>query len=109
MVQFLTYVRGDKVFKYPYRVSYFAIQKTSEEIKEKTGMEFSIEDLGAADLSVLEPLLYYSIVAGIHFTQSDMKISREEIMWVLDQCMMEFTSGIPKFFPEAKVGSKGKK
>jgi hypothetical protein len=100
MIEYLTYKKGEKETKIPYRVSYYAIQKTSNEIKERTGMEFSIEDLETADISILESLLYFSIQAGIHFSDSDLKIERDEIIWILDYCMSDFISGLQKFFPD---------
>lgn len=103
MVKYLNY--KDK--KIPYRVSYFAMKMTSQELQKKTGEELDLEQILSGNIEVLEPLLFYSITAGCKFVDEAIPVKRDEMEWILDICFLEFTGGIQDFFPNQEV-SKAK-
>lgn len=93
MVEYITY----KGKKYAFRVSYYALKKTVDELKEK-GIDSSMNNILNGDLSVYEPLLYYSLVSGAKATDKELDLKREDIVDVLDECFLEFTKKLPNFF-----------
>ena len=100
MVEYITY-KGDK---YPVRISYYALKK----VKEETGKALeNIED----DITLLEPLLFYSLEAGHKAANKNFTVRREEVEFMLDECWIEFVESIKKFFPNgnANVEKKAKK
>lgn len=101
MVEYITY----KGKKYAFRVSYYALKKTVDELKEK-GIDSSMNNILNGDLSVYEPLLYYSLVSGAKAVGKELDLKREDIVDVLDECFLEFTQKLPRFFqmPQGKKG-----
>lgn len=87
-VQYLPY----KGQKYPVRISYYAIKKFQQE----TGK--SIEELDS-DISLLESLLWYGLVAGAQAENSELTIKREDMEFVLDESLVEFNEMLMSFFP----------
>jgi hypothetical protein len=88
MVEYINY----KEDKYPIRISYFAIKK----VKEETGK--ALEDI-ENDITILEPLLYYSMEAGHKAESKNFTVKREDVEFMLDECWLDFISLIKKFFP----------
>jgi len=91
MTQQLKY--GDK--SYPVRISYYAIKNFQQE----TGK--NIEDLDE-DITHLESLLFYSLVAGHKAEGKELELKREEMEFVLDECLQQFNDLILGFFPYAQ-------
>lgn len=83
---------GYKDEKYPVRISYYALKKFQEE----TGKE--IEELDK-DISLLEPLLWYALVAGHQAENKPMTLKREDIEFMLDESLDEFNLAMLSFFP----------
>ena len=50
----------------------------------------------------LEPLLFHSLVAGHKFEKKQMPFERDEVEFVLDECLSDFIKMIPEFFAEIK-------
>ncbi len=98
MIEFLTI----KKRKYPIAVSYYALKHTSAEIEATKGAKLSMEDIVGGDLVYLEPLLYYSLVAGARKEEQELDIKREDIEFILDDVLWQFLEIIPKFFPQQK-------
>ncbi len=88
IVQYLPF-RGQK---YPVRISYYAIKKFQQE----TGK--AIEELDS-DISLLESLLWYGLVAGAQAENSELTIKREDMEFVLDESLVEFNEMLMSFFP----------
>jgi hypothetical protein len=87
-VKIITY----KGQKYPVRVSYYCIKKFEEETGKK------LEQLDS-EITLLEVLLWYALVAGHTAEGIDLVIPRSEMEFVLDECMSEFNDAILSFFP----------
>lgn len=97
-VKFIKY-NGEKL---PFRISYKAIAEWQKETKK------SISDLDKieSDLSMLEPLLYHSLLVGHKHVQKEMTLKREDMQDVLDESWMDFVGGMGDFF--LQTGVKGK-
>lgn len=97
MVQYINY-KGEK---YPVRISYYAIKKLKDEGKN---IQLGVDDqsLASMDAEILEILLYHSLIAGAKAENKEMELPREEMEWVLDECMLEFIKLLPLFFPKAE-------
>lgn len=99
-IEYLNY-KGEK---WPIRVSYYAIKKFQEE----TGKELTELD---RDISLIEPLLWYSLVAGHTAEGKPMTLKRDEMEFMLDESMDEFNHLMLGFFPApvAKTSDEPKK
>lgn len=88
--------------EYPIRGSYYALKKAT------AGSDIALEDLMSKDITILEPLLFYSMVAGAHFENEKLDIKLEDMEWVLDECFEDFMRILPNFFPKLDGGMVGK-
>jgi len=86
---------------YPVKAGYYALSNTTEELK-KQGKEMDMNNLMSGDITILEPLLFYSLKMGAHLENERMDIKREDIPFVLDGCFEEFVEMLPEFFPQKK-------
>lgn len=86
----------------PLSVSYYAIAK----LKEETGK--GIGDWDESDFTFLEPLFFYALEAGHKADKKVFEIKREDIIFMLDECWMEFNSLISEFFPVTTNDSQKK-
>ena len=93
--------------QYPLRMGYYALKHTSVEVKEKTGKELNMENMMEGGIEILEPLLFHSLVMGAKAEEKELDLKREDMEFVLDECMAAFMELMPKFFPTAPV--KGEK
>lgn len=91
--------------EYPVKVGYYALKHTAREIKESQGRDIGIMDVLSDDITVLEPLLFHSMVMGARLEKQVFEIKREEAEYVLDECLPEFMRLIPKFF-KANFGNE---
>jgi hypothetical protein len=104
MVEYINYEEK----QYPIKVGYYALKHASRELKEKSGKALDMENIFSQDLEVLEPLLYYSLVLGARKEKQELDLVREDMEFVLDECLTEFTALIPKFFPQTEDLGKEK-
>jgi hypothetical protein len=88
IVQHITY-KGEK---WPVRISYYAIKKFQEETKK----DISEVD---KDISLLEVLLWYGLVAGHIAESKPLTLKKEEVEFILDESMNEFNEIIYNSFP----------
>lgn len=88
IVQNITY-KGEK---WPIRISYYSIKKFQQE----TGK--NIEEIDN-DISLLEVLLWFGLIAGHTAENKPMTLKREEMEFVLDESMNEFNELLMSFFP----------
>jgi hypothetical protein len=86
MVEFITY----KGSKYPIRVSYYVLLMAQKE--SGVGMD----DLDK-DFEAQQHILWYALVAGHKMAAKDLTIPREDMVWVLDECYMEFQQAMYGF------------
>jgi len=98
IVQYITY-KGEK---WPVRISYYCIKKFQEE----TGKDVQEID---KDISLLEVLLWYGLVAGHTAESKPMTLKRDEMEFVLDESLTEFNEVVMSFFPLATEPGTGKK
>lgn len=89
-VEFITY----KKQKYPIKVGYYVLKM----LKAETGK--GIEDT-SKDLSLYEPMLYYSLVKGAKIAGTELGLKREDMEDVLEEVLYDFINAIPKFFVKA--------
>lgn len=90
IVQYISY-RDEK---WPVRISYYALKKFQEE----TGKD--IDELDR-DLTLLEPLLWYALIAGHQAEKKPMTLKREDMEFILDESLDEFNLAMISFFPTA--------
>lgn len=96
LVQYITF-KGEK---WPVRISYYAIKK----LQEETGKDISeIEN----DISLLEVLLWYGLIAGHTADNKPMTLKREQMEFILDESMTEFNEIVLSFFPIGAEDTKG--
>ena len=88
MVEYIAY----KDDKYPIRISYYALKM----VKQETGK--ALDNL-EEDITLLEPLLFYSLAAGHKAEGKNFTVNREEIEFMLDECWLDFVELIKNFFP----------
>ncbi len=86
----------------PVRISYYCIKKFTEE----TGKDLDAID---TDVSLLEVLLWYGLVAGHKAEGKDFLLKREDMEFVLDESMLEFNEIMMNFFPLAGPSAKDSK
>ena len=79
MVEFITY-KGEK---YPIRISYYVLLMAQKE----SGV--SLEEIDA-DIETQQIILWYALEAGHRMTNKELTLKREDIIWILDECYMEF-------------------
>jgi len=91
--------------EYPVKVGYYALKHTAREIKETQNREIGIMDVLSDDITVLEPLLFHSMVMGARLEKQIFEIERKDAEYVLDECLPEFMRLIPKFF-KANFGNE---
>lgn len=91
--------------EYPVKVGYYALKHTAREIKETQGRDIGIMDVLSDDITVLEPLLFHSMVMGARLENQVFQIERIEAEFILDECLPEFMRLIPKFF-KANFGNE---
>ena len=88
--------------KYPVRVSYYALKQY--QVETGKGIE-SIDE----DLSNLEILLYYSLVAGCKAEDKELPLKKEDMEFFLDESLTEFNEILLGSFPDAAKGPGSKK
>lgn len=100
MVEYIEY-QGERL---PIRVGYYALKHTISELEKvsKTKENITMETLLAGDIGAYEPLLWYSLQMGARATGVELKYKREEVEFILDECMFQFIEILPKFFPGEK-------
>ena len=104
MTEKITYNKKE----YPVKVGYYALKHTAAEIKETQGREIKMLDIMSDDITVLEPLLFYSMVLGARLEGKTFDMKREEAEFVLDECLPEFIKIVPKFFKTAFANEETK-
>lgn len=99
MIDFITYDEE----KLPIRISYSAIKRYELETKKPIGkIDESIENL--------EILLYYGLMAGHKAEKKELSFEREDMEWILDECLEEFNNILTgSFQTPTEGGSSGKK
>jgi hypothetical protein len=86
MIEFITY-QGKK---YPMRVSYYVLmmaQKESGVLLEELDKNFESQQL----------VLWYALEAGHRMTNKTVTLKREDMVWVLDECYIDFQKAIYQF------------
>lgn len=83
---------------YPLKVGFYALKHTSNELKAKEGRDIKMTDVLSDDISILEPLLYHSMVMGAKLEGQTLDITREDAEFVLDAVFGDFLAMIPEFF-----------
>jgi len=86
MVEFITY----KKKKYPLRISYYVLMMAQKE----SGV--TIDDLDS-DFEAQQHILWYGLQAGAKMADTEVTLLREDMMWVLDECYLEFQKAMYSF------------
>jgi hypothetical protein len=86
MVEFITY-QGKK---YPIRISYYVLEMVSKEL----GIKLDEID---SNIEAQKDILWYALVAGHKIAKKDLSLNREECVWILDECYLEFQKALFKF------------
>jgi len=86
MVEFITY-NGEK---YPIRISYFVLEMVSKEL----GLGLDAID---SNIEAQKDILWYALVAGHRMAKKELTLKREDCIWILDECYLEFQKALYKF------------
>jgi hypothetical protein len=86
--------------KYPVSVGYYALKHASREVTKEGGTDLSMDAIMSGNLENYEPLLYYSLVMGARLENQVLDLEREEMEFMLNECLWEFLEVLPKFFPK---------
>ena len=102
-VEHITY----KKKRIPVMLGYYALKMLQ---KEKGASMEEIQE----DMSLYEPLLYYSLERGHKIQNKEFTLTMKDMEDVLEECFFEFIGLIPNFFPDveklmAGEGNKKKK
>lgn len=84
---------------YPLRLGYYTLKHTSEEL-ERAGKKLDMNNIMAGDITILEPLLFHSLVMGARVEKRVLDLKREDMEYALDMCMDSFVKLIPAFFAD---------
>lgn len=87
MVEYIEY-NGQK---YPIRLGNYSIAVFEQE------QGVTLDQLGK-DVRLYEPLLFFALEQGHRFLKKELKLTREEMTFVLDECFLQFIETFPKFF-----------
>jgi len=88
--------------KWPVRVSYYALKQY--QLETGKGIE-TIEE----DLTNLEILLHYSLVAGCRADDKEFSLQREDMEFILDESLTSFNQILTGSFPEGTAGAQKSK
>jgi hypothetical protein len=88
--QFINY-RGKE---YPIKLGHYSMRRFAEEHEGAT-----LQD--AKENAVLyEHLIFYALKNGARAERHELDLTFEDMVDVLDDCMLSFLAAIPKFFPD---------
>ncbi|MCE5346798.1 MAG: hypothetical protein LLG13_11010 [Bacteroidales bacterium] len=86
MIEYITY-QGKK---YPIRVSYYVIMMAQKE----SGLKLEQID---TNLESQQTIIWYALIAGHKMAKKELTLTREECVWILDECYIEFQKAIFQF------------
>lgn len=86
--------------QWPVRVSYYALKQYQVE----TGKSIDTLD---EDMTNLEILLYHSLVAGAKAEGTEFPIKRDEMEFMLDECLSDFNQILLGSFQNTPASNKG--
>lgn len=98
LIDYITY-KGEKL---PLRISYYAIKHFQDE----TGKNLELID---SEMGLIEVLLWHALVSGHKADNKELKVTRDEMEFILDDSLDEFNRIILSFFPPATETSTDKK
>lgn len=79
MIDLITYQEK----QYPIRISHYTYLMTDKEMKAR-------KDDYISEFEIQEIMLWYALEAGHHFIKKEFTLKREEVSFILDECMLEF-------------------
>lgn len=86
MVEFITYQKE----KYPIRISYYVLEMVSKE----RGLKLEEID---NNVEAQKDILWFALVAGHRMAKKELTLQREDCIWILDECYIEFQKALFKF------------
>lgn len=86
MVEFITYQNE----KYPIRISYYVLEMVSKEL----GLKLDEID---NNIEAQKDILWFALIAGHKIAKKELTLNREDCVWILDECYMEFQKALFKF------------
>ena len=102
-VEFITY----KEKKYPIKVGYYALKHAGKELSVD-GKAMDMDKLLSGEMENYEPLLFHALVMGHRLEGRVMELKREDMEYMLDECLFKFITVLPNFFPKTdEVGKQG--
>ncbi len=90
MIQSLEY----KGKKYPYRIGYRALKKVKQELNREFDYDPASDEM---DYEALEALLYFAMEGEAIKEGKTLDIKREEMEFLLDDCLIDLIQGIQAF------------
>lgn len=89
---------------HPISISYYAMTKVEAETGKK------MADLGVdGSISFYEPMFFYALEAGYRAEKKIFSIKREDVVFMLDECWLDFTALMLEFFSEINNSQKKEK
>lgn len=99
MVDYIHY-KGEQ---YPIRIAYSAAKRFKAETKK------DFDELLKDDLSALEIILWYGLISGHVAENKELTLKRDEMEYILDESLEEFTRILSGFLPPIEVSQEDKK
>lgn len=86
--------------KYPVKLGYYALKMMQKE-------HGASMDAIQGDISLYEPLLFYSLEQGHKIEKKEFTFKMEDMELMLEDVFFEFVGLIPKFFPDVEKMMEG--
>ena len=79
--------------KYPIKLGIYSLML----LQNREGI--SLDDINT-NPELYQPILFMALQQGAQITKEPLDLLKEDMALVLDECFVEFTTILPKFFPE---------
>ena len=79
--------------KYPIKLGIYSLML----LQNREGI--SLDDINT-NPELYQPILFMALQQGAQITKEPLDLVKEDMSLVLDECFVEFTTILPKFFPE---------
>lgn len=86
MIEFITY-QGKK---HPIRISYYVLEMVSKECG------LTLEEIDN-NIEAQKDILWFALVAGHRMAKKELTLQREDSIWILDECYIEFQKALFHF------------
>ena len=76
--------------QYPIRISYYVLEMVASELNLK------MDDI-TTNITAQKDVLWYALIAGHHMAKKELTLKREDCVWILDECYLEYQRALFEF------------